>query len=438
MRRTPVEMYLSRNKINADYTIQDVTQPISTNAFMIYVPTAQIDLAIIYLTRFSTLSAPTCLADPMFIPLTAKYHSPGKFGQYVARHNSYLHAHRHIAMIVGVVPEAMDTVASEGDTLWGLISSLPGVHRCDPCRRTPDLGKWNISCEQVFHTSIATWIDTNLAKLWSDLPVNLPFPVISTFPIPERLSKGRSISAGSSVASGLTNASHVEDYFRKLERSLPPQALPSHPTRNAWKNHLPIGDISYSFNTEEFPKLVDEAAKPNGNAPTIATATATGSIIGNTAVSAITESMVSHTVKSGITAFELKRKLAHYAFDARMATLEKQVNVISSQVTQMATQITQAVIATLTADDGIIKRQEDKMDKMEKIILKMATSVSTLIEQGNARENAMVIHSPPRSPRDRELVTDNDTSDDCNSPDRQRQKLNQGVPTESGTGTCTA
>jgi hypothetical protein len=148
--------------------------------------------------------------------------------------------------------------------------------------------------------------------------------------------------------------------------------------------------------------------------------------------------MVSHTVKSGITAFELKRKLADDAFDARMATLEEQVNVISAQVTQMATQITQAVIATLTADDGIIKRQEDKMDKMEKIILKMATSVSTLIEQGNARENAMVIHSPPRSPRDRELVTDNHTSDDCNSPDRQRQKLNQGVPTESGTGTRTA
>jgi hypothetical protein len=106
--RTPVDMYLSRRKINADYSLNDVTQTISSHAFMLYVPTALIELALIYLTKFSTLSAPSSINDLMFIPLKAKYHSPGKFGQYVARHNSFLHDHRNIA-IVGVVPEAMDT-----------------------------------------------------------------------------------------------------------------------------------------------------------------------------------------------------------------------------------------------------------------------------------------------------------------------------------------
>jgi hypothetical protein len=182
MTRTPVDMYLSRHKINADYSLNDVTQTISSDAFMLYVPTAQIELALIYLTKFSTLSAPSSINDPMFIPLKAKYHSPGKFGQYVARHNSFLHDHRNIA-IMGVVPEAMDTDLA-GEKLWDLISSHPGVHRCDPCRRTPDLGKWNISCEKDFHPSIIEWLDTNLVKFWSNLPASRISPFLAPFPFP--------------------------------------------------------------------------------------------------------------------------------------------------------------------------------------------------------------------------------------------------------------
>jgi hypothetical protein len=220
--RPPVELYLCRRKITADYSLNDVLQPISSDALMVYVPTAEIELALIYLTKLSTLSSPSLTRSPMFIPLKAKYLTPGKFGQYVARHNSFLHDHRNIA-IVGVVPEAMDDTDNvTGDNLWNLISSLPGVHRCDPCRRTPDLGKWNISCEKESHQRIADWIDENLVKFWSGLPGKTTFPIISTFPKPERLSKGRRVSLGSSVASGLTNASPVEDYFRQLESSLPP------------------------------------------------------------------------------------------------------------------------------------------------------------------------------------------------------------------------
>jgi hypothetical protein len=154
---------------------------------MLYVPTAQIELALMYLTKFSTLSAPSSIKDPMFIPLKAKYHSPGKFGQYVARHNSFLHDHRNIA-IMGVVPEAMDTHLA-GEKLWDLISSHPGVHRCDPCRRTPDLGKWNISCENDFHPSFIEWLDTNLVKFWSNLPASRISPFLATFPFPRGCQK---------------------------------------------------------------------------------------------------------------------------------------------------------------------------------------------------------------------------------------------------------
>jgi hypothetical protein len=92
------------------------------------------------------------------------------------------------------------------------------------------------------------------------------------------------------------------------------------------------------------------------HSPTISTLPVTGLVTnGATAISAITESMVSHPVKSSITAFETIRKIADDAFDARMAKLEIQLDDISSQVKQMTTQISQAVIATLTAEDGIIK-----------------------------------------------------------------------------------
>jgi hypothetical protein len=72
----------------------------------------------------------------------------------------------------------------------------------------------------------------------------------------------------------------------------------------------------------------------------MSTAPVTRSVLnGHTAVSAITESMVSHTVKSSIIAFETRRKIADDSFDTRMAKLETQVDDISSQVTLMTSQI---------------------------------------------------------------------------------------------------
>jgi hypothetical protein len=59
---------------------------------------------------------PTTPTDPIYIPLTAKYNSPEKFGQYVARHNEFLNTHRNIA-IVGLVPDAMDANTVTGENL---------------------------------------------------------------------------------------------------------------------------------------------------------------------------------------------------------------------------------------------------------------------------------------------------------------------------------
>jgi hypothetical protein len=354
--RPPAKLYLCRRKITADYSLNDVLQPISSDALMVYVPTAKIELALIYLTKLSTLGSPSSTRSPMFIPLKVKYLIPENSDN----------------MSPGITPFCMITGTSPS-LVWSPRQWMPPTtslaNICgtafllslESTVATPAAGL-QISANGIYlvkkesHQRIADWIDENLMKFWSGLPGKTAFPVLSTFPKPERLSKGRRVSSGSSVISGLTNASPVEDYFRQLESSLPPQDLPSHPNRNVWKNHLPIGDISYSFNTANFPKLVDPTSTTQSHSPTIFTSPATGSVThGATAVSTITEGMVSHTVKSSITAFENRRMVADDAFAARMAKLELQVEDIRSQVTRMTTQISQTVIATLTAGDGIIK-----------------------------------------------------------------------------------
>jgi hypothetical protein len=177
----------------------------------------------------------------------------------------------------------------------------------------------------------------------------------------------------------------VADYFRQLKSSLPPQAIPVNPTRKTWNTHLPIGGISYSFNTAEFPKLFDQDPKaPMGPPPTLVTAPATGSVTnGATAVSAITESMVANTVHSGVLAFEQRREAADDAFNSQMAKLVLAVTDIQQQVAQMADQIQHAVIEKLTADDGVISnlvvRQDAKIDEMKVIMFQMAASLKNLL-----------------------------------------------------------
>jgi hypothetical protein len=451
----PVEFYFSRQKINADYPSKGATQKISTDAFMAYVPSASVDRAMVYLTKISSLRKPNYPTDTMFIPLIAKYQNPDQFSQYVAQHTEFLNNHRNIA-VVGLDPDAMDMDTPMGENIWESIKTLPGVFRCDPCRRTPDLGKWNISCAQACHTDICAWIDDNLIRLWESLPNKNTIPTISAFPFPERLSKGRKVSSNQSVTSGLTNASPVGDYLRQLESNLPSRHLPATTIRNVWKpTSLPVADITYTFNSTEFPHLPDND-KPANRSSTVITAQETGSVTKGTAtaVSAITEELVSNTVRSSITEFENRRKLADVASNDRMNRLEQQVGAIDNHVKHMAKQLQKVVVEALTASEerqqAHTAQQDTKIDRLESIVEKMATSIQELLADNRARDNdteffpaqshdgALLMHTPDRpirSPRDREKSHADKTSDDCTSPDRQRQKLNQGVPTERGTGT---
>jgi hypothetical protein len=252
---SPVELYLSRRKINAQYSLNNKSQTIDTDALMTYAVKDEAELALINLKEISSFNKSVSATASMFIPLNAKYTAPAKFGECVARHNAFLSEHRNIA-IVGLAPAAMDFPDDTNQTLWSSIRVLPGVYRCDPCRRTPDLGEWNISCALAEHPAICAWLDLNLVPLWESIANKDQIPKIATFPIPERLLKGRHVSSASSVASGLTDASPVEDYFRQLESHFPIQNPPTTTTfRNAWNTNPPVDDIAYSFTPTEFPNL---------------------------------------------------------------------------------------------------------------------------------------------------------------------------------------
>jgi hypothetical protein len=342
----------------------------------------------VYLTKISSLGIPKSNLSPMFIPMAAKYSNPAKFGQYAAQHNDFLNNHHNIFIVGMIPPVAMDTDLPNGMNLWEEIAKLPGVYRCDPCCWTPDLGKWNISWKNASHPDICAWIDEHLVDLWSKLPGKDTFPLITPFPIPERLSKGRRASSTNSVASGLTNASPVDDYFRKLENQLPLRNLPTKPTRNVWTTVVPIEDITYSFNTMEFPTLHDPKTKQS-TVSTAATDPATGSISNGaaTAVSAITESYVSNTVRSSINEFSNQPKLANDAFEARMSKLEQHVKHIDHQVNQLMANMKTTVIETLTANDGILAQQDKKIGRIETIMQHLAVSVDNLVASQQERSS---------------------------------------------------
>jgi hypothetical protein len=115
-----------------------------------------------------------------YIPNSLRHEDPELFGKFLCHQNDYLEHHRNIA-IVGLSVEAMDHEDHPdmsppdvpnpfGETLWNTLRTIPGVNRIDSCRRTPDLGKWNLSTTKENYPSMTAWIDANLPALFKALP----------------------------------------------------------------------------------------------------------------------------------------------------------------------------------------------------------------------------------------------------------------------------
>jgi uncharacterized coiled-coil protein SlyX len=423
---SPPAIYLDRRKVSSSFHSADgTTSDLDTEAFVTYADYDDLHRSAAMLTRLSSFRTPDSPTSPLFIPMELKYANPKKFGEYVAKQNHFLNHHRNVA-IVGVVPEAMDFKAPGEIDLYSSLKNLPGVYRCDPTRRTPDLGKWNISCHETNHPDICRWIDDHLVALWQTIPIDLP--PMTTFPQPERLSKGRSARGSSlSVSSGLTDASPVSDYMKTLESSFEPHTVATKTIRNPWIQSVPIEDVAYSFDAAAFPPMHTDKTTT-----TTTTAAETHTLLsshaaGTTAISAITEDFVS----SKITGIELKRATDSAEFDQRLSALESKIASISETVQKMSTQITDEVMKRLSAPDGPLATQTIVLSTHTEQMNRMFSMLSSLTGNQQQLVTASITPPPLRNARERALTQTAD-NEDCPSPDRKLSRVGAHPNDENG------
>jgi hypothetical protein len=189
-----------------------------------------------------------------FIPSALKHSDPILFGKYLGLQNDYLENHRNTS-IVGLSPFAMEHEQLycdehiESVSLWKYLSSIPGVTRIDSCRRTPDLGKWNISTTKAHYVQVTQWLDENLPLIFHTLHSQAKETCkFSEFPAPKRLSR-------SPVRPQQANSNKKSDYTLLLESRISTTPPVTVIQRTAWRPFQPVVDVSYAFNENDFPPM---------------------------------------------------------------------------------------------------------------------------------------------------------------------------------------
>jgi chaperonin cofactor prefoldin len=177
---------------------------------------------------------------------------------------------------------------------------------------------------------------------------------------------------------------------------------------------LPVEDITYSFDAQEFPQLLNQDKTSKSTATT---AHETNSFLASptTAVSAITEGMVSNTVKSSLSEYEKRRKVAADASELRMKRLEQQVGSINQHFDSLTGRIEQTIAKALTADNGIIAQQraeiqhlDQQFHRMETIVEQLANHIQELLNRDRRAHEQL--STPVSSPNRKNRRTDNQSA----------------------------
>ena len=312
----------------------------------------------------------------MYIPFALKLSHPEVYGHYLAKKNAFLESHRNIA-IVGVHPIAMDYGDPDSpdenfpQSLWKTLFKLDGVYRVDSCRRTFDLGKWNISCNSSHYQDITHWIDTHLTEIWSKLPVEMPS--FEEFSTPERLSRNR---VARSVASGLTDASPVSHYLKSLAARNTQTKIAS-VVRNPWRPAPPVTSVQYLFDKADYPPL-------DGNPPTASTAVSTMPDASGVSACSLSQleghaTSVRREVDQKLLDLNQARKLRDDDFTSRMNAIEDSIQKIKEDLDAIADVVTDRVLIGLQKPNGLLFRQDAKIDAITAQLLKLLPMVEAAI-----------------------------------------------------------
>jgi hypothetical protein len=382
----PPEIYFSPAKCHG--TLDDTR--INSNALCMYTDAGDADTVTNLITRLSSFADSENSFSPFYVPFALKTHHPDVYGAYLAKQNNFLENHRNIA-IAGVSVGAMDHGDEDNpddnftSSLWQRIKQLDGVYRADSCRRTPDLGKWNISCHSDFQPTIAAWLDDNVVNHCNKIPVQLP--TFKDFPAPTRLSAARN---SRSVSSGLTDASPVSHYLKTLANRTRTSEKIKTVLRNPWKSTPPVAAVQYTFTPTEYPKL---PTTKNGTART------EDSTYAPSAVTSPSFSIVEAKLDSQLSDIEKKRKADADAFRSRMDDLEDGMTQIRTDLDQLAstisTEVTRNVLLGLQGVDGVITQQNRHIAELQEKLMQLIPLVQEAISPRPASPNLHVT-SPPR------------------------------------------
>lgn len=317
------EFFLATGRIHGQYE----NAPINSNVILL-----QSERSTSSLVR-SLLEA-SFTDDPTleYIPLSLKYENPSLHGQILSHQNQFLDQHRNIA-VLGLSVIAMD-FRNPGDEpkddtppFWNQFLDCPGILRVDSCKRTFDLGKWNLSTTEAHYIEATQWIDDNVTRLYNNLPKDIQDSCqFSTVPIPRRMTKTlyshQRPAQTRNPASVSTYASHLANKWG----TTPNVAVV---TRSAWRPPPQTIDISYDLNEAEFPLM---HKKNEGDTNTTASMTN---------VSTITEQMIKEAIEAETEKMQIASAKAAAVIEARFQKIDDSLQLLATQlVRDIFTQLT--------------------------------------------------------------------------------------------------
>jgi hypothetical protein len=317
------DFFLSSGRLNGTYE----NDSISSNVLLIQAErsTAKLLRTLLEMTFKDTS---TILE---YIPISLKYDNPSLFGKILSYQNEYLDNHRNVA-IAGLCVDAMDhrdvyDDYSNETSLWSFLLQVPGVIRLDSCKRTADIGKWNLSTTKEDYIQVTTWVDENLPGIYLKLPIHLQDrSSTDDFPNPRRLSRSPRKSQASTSPS-------TSEYNQSLANRMNATPAVANIQRTAWRPFKPVSDVYYDFDAVDFPPMQKRLDNDAKSATSI------------TQMSSISEQLIKDTIAS-----ETAKMISESR--KRELQLANKIEQIENSISAMTASIVSQIFSKLTGADS--------------------------------------------------------------------------------------
>jgi hypothetical protein len=340
------DIFLSSGRLNGNCN----GSTIRSNVLLIQVERSQVKTVCLLLeTTF-------CESDLFeYIPVSLKYDNPELFAKMLSLQNEFLDNHRNVA-IAGLNIRAMDHTMtyepySDESSLWTYLRHIPGVLHLDSCKRTADIGKWNLSTTKQDYAQVTEWIDEHIQIIFKNLPKDIQADSTTiNFPIPRRLSRSVRSPHATSVSSGISFNQRLAARTKDTPAVITIQ-------RAAWSSPKPISALAYEFNDTEFPPMQNKQA--NNRSTTVATQ-----------MSSISEQMIKDSINAKTSKMITASKLHEEQIDNHILKIETALaSLTSSIVTQIFAKLSghdSPFVTVLMLDEklGNLSRQIEKMSRV--------------------------------------------------------------------------